>query len=48
MPITGQHIGNIVIDIYSTSTGDTFYYVEWSNEDVINVLDHIQNSLEIN
>ncbi len=48
MPITGQHVGNIKIDIYSTSAGDTFFYIEGSNKNIVPVLDRIKNSLENN
>lgn len=46
MPISGQCIGNINIDVYETSNGETFFYMEGSNPNLIPMLDYVENSLE--
>ena len=43
--ITGEIVGDIHINVYKTQSGNTFYYVEATNKDVLPELDHIEKSL---
>lgn len=47
MPIlTGQRIGNVNIDVYKTQDGQTFFYIQGNDRNVIPILDYLENSLE--
>lgn len=45
MPIEGEIIGDIHINVCKTSLGSTFYYLRGDNKEVVPVLDFIEERL---
>lgn len=46
MPITGEHIGNVNVQVFETSDGETLVYIEGNNRRVVPILDYLETSLE--
>lgn len=44
--LTGRRIGNVDVEVYQTSTGEIFFYIQSDNKDVLPIQDYLENSLE--
>ncbi len=45
MPIAGESIGSVHINVYETPSGETFFYLNADNENVLPMLDYVENIL---
>ena len=46
MPIKGKSVGDVHIRVYETPTGETLFYIEADNGNVVPILHYVENSLE--